>query len=63
MPKFNPRISFNKGFPGSTSDNPPANAGDIRAVGSIPGLQRYPSGGHGNPLQYSFPGESIDRGV
>ena len=30
-----------------------ANAGDIRDMGSIPGLERYPGGGHGNPLQYS----------
>ena len=30
--------------------NPPANAGDIRDMGSIPGLGRSPRGGHGNPL-------------
>ena len=30
--------------------NPPANAGDIRDVGSIPGLGRFPGGGHGNLL-------------
>ena len=30
--------------------NPPANAGDIREVGSIPGLGRSPGEGHGaNP--------------
>ena len=33
--------------------NLPPNAGDIRDMGSIPGLERYPGGGHGNPLQYS----------
>ena len=33
--------------------NPPANAGDIRDTGSIPGLGRSPRGGNGNPLQYS----------
>ena len=33
--------------------NPPANAGDIRDLGSIPGLGKYPGGGLGNPLQYS----------
>ena len=33
--------------------NPPANAGDIRDVGSIPGSGRCPGGGHGNLLQYS----------
>ena len=34
--------------------NPPANAGEIRDIGSIPGLGRSPAGGHGNPLQYSY---------
>ena len=33
--------------------NPPANAGDIREEGSIPGLGRCPGEGHGNTLQYS----------
>ena len=32
--------------------NLPANAEDVRGVGSIPGLRRSPGGGHGNPLQY-----------
>ena len=31
--------------------NLPANAGDIRDVGLIAGLKRYPGDGHGNPLQ------------
>jgi len=31
------------------------NAGDVRDTGSIPVLGRSPGGGHGNPLQYSFP--------
>ena len=31
----------------------PANAGDIEDPGSIPTFGRSPSGGHGNPLQYS----------
>ena len=31
----------------------PANAGDIRDAGWIPGWGRSPGGGHGNPLQYS----------
>ena len=43
-----------KGFlGGSVVKNPPANAGDIRDTGWIPGLGRSPGGGHGNPLQYS----------
>ena len=31
----------------------PANAGDIRDVGSRPGWERSPGRGHGNPLQFS----------
>ena len=33
--------------------SPPASAGNVRDMGSIPGLGRSPGGGHGNPLQYS----------
>ena len=33
--------------------NLPANAGDIRHAGLIPGLGRFPKGGHSDPLQYS----------
>ena len=33
--------------------NPPADAGDIRDMGSIPGSGRSPRGGHGNSPQYS----------
>ena len=42
--------------------NLPANSGDIRDVGSIPGSERSPGGGHGNPLQYSCLGNRMDRG-
>ena len=41
--------------------NPPANAGDTRDTGSIPGTGRYLAGGNGNPLQYSSLGNSRDR--
>ena len=41
--------------------NPPANAGDIRDAGSIPGSGRSPGGGHGNPLQYSCQEHPMDR--
>ena len=34
--------------------NPPANAGDIRDAGSIPGSGKSPGEGNGNPLQYSY---------
>ena len=41
-------------FPGgSVVKNLPANAGDTRDMGSVPGLGRYPGGEHGTPLQYS----------
>ena len=43
--------------------NPPANAGDVRDVGSIPGSGRSPGGGHGNPLQYSGLENPMDRGA
>ena len=43
--------------------NPPANADDVRDVGSIPGLGRSPGGGHGNPFQYSCLEKSMDRGA
>ena len=43
--------------------NLPASAGDIRDVGSIPGLGRSPGGGHGNPLQYSCLQNPMDRGA
>ena len=33
--------------------NLPANAGNIRDVGSVPGSGRSSGGGHGNPLQDS----------
>ena len=32
--------------------NPPASAGDLRGMGSIPGSRRSPGAGHGNPLQW-----------
>ena len=41
--------------------NPPAKAGDIRDAGSIPGLERFPGGGHCNPLQYSCLENPMDR--
>ena len=43
--------------------NPPANAGNVRDVSSIPGLERSPGGGHGNPLQYPYLENPIDRGA
>ena len=42
---------------------PPANAGDVRDVGLIPGSGRCPGGGHGNPLQSSCLENPMDRGA
>ena len=42
--------------------NLPASPGDIRDVGSIPGLGRSPGEGNGNPLQYSYLENPMDRG-
>ena len=43
--------------------NPPANAGDVQDVGSIPGQEDSPGGGNGNPLQYSCLDNSMARGA
>ena len=41
-------------FPGGASGKDlPANAGELRDSGSIPGLGRSPGEGNGSPLQYS----------
>ena len=42
--------------------NPPANAEDTRDTDSIPGSERSPGEGNGNPLQYSCLGNPMDRG-
>ena len=52
------------GFPGGTVEkNPPANAGDARNVGSVPGSKRSPGVGTGNSFQYSYLENSMDRGA
>ena len=43
--------------------NPPANPGDIRDAGSVLGLERFPGGGHDNPLQYSCLENPRDRSL
>ena len=54
-------MDLTMGFPGdSVVKNPPANAGD---TGLISGLGRSPREGNGNPLQYSFLGNPMDRGA
>ena len=41
--------------------NLPTNAGDIRGTRSIPGSGRFSGEGHGNPLQYSYMENPMDR--
>ena len=41
--------------------NPPANAGDVRDTGLIPGSGRSSGGGYGNPLWYSCLENPMDR--
>ena len=43
--------------------NLPVKAGDVRHMGSIPELGRSPERGHGNPFQYSYLGNPMDRGA
>ena len=43
--------------------NLPANAGDLRDLGLIPGLGRSPEGGNGTPLQYSCLENPVVRGA
>ena len=43
--------------------NLPANAGDVRDLGLIPGLGRSPGEGNGNPFQCSCLENTMDRGA
>ena len=50
------------GFPGSSVvKDPPADAGDARDVSANPGWGRSSGRGNGNPFQYSYPENSMDR--
>ena len=51
-------------FPGGALvKNLPANAGDTRGAGLIPGLGRSPGLGNGNSLQYSCLENDVDSGA
>ena len=55
---------YTRGFPGGASGKEsPANLGDIRDLGSIPGSGRSLGVGNGNPLQYSYLESSMSRGA
>ena len=43
--------------------NSPANTGDTGDMHSIPGSERSPGGGNGNPLQYFCLENPMDRGA
>ena len=43
--------------------NPWCSAGDIGDSGLIPGLEKSPGGGHGNPFQFSCLENPMDRGA
>ena len=43
--------------------NLPDNAREVRELGLIPGLGKFPGGGHSNPLQYSCLENFMDRGA
>ena len=48
-------------FPGGSDGK--ESACNVEDLGSIPGLGRSPRGGHGNPLQYSYLENPMDRGA
>ena len=61
MSEVTRRVTRKKGFPGDSAvKNPLANAGDL---GLIPGLERSPGGGNGNPLLYYCLENPMDRGA
>ena len=58
--KESPQIFM--GFPGGFMEKSlPANAGDLRDTGLIPGFGRSPGGDNGNPLHYSCQENPMDR--
>ena len=58
-------LRWHIGLPGLTLEvkNLPADAGDVKDMGSSPDLRRSPREGNGNPLQYSRLGNPMDRGA
>ena len=60
----NDSVIYIYGFQGgAVIKTPPANAGDTKDMGSIPGSGRSPGAGNGNPLQCSCLENSMDRGA
>ena len=64
LPGENRSTMLGQGFPGvSLSKESICNTGDAGDLGSVPGLWRFPGGGHGNQLLYSSLEGPIDRGA
>ena len=55
------RISFLLDFPGGSDSK--ASVYNVRDLGLIPGLGRFPGEGNGNPLQYSCLENPMDGGA
>ena len=54
-------MMITKDFPGGSDGK--ASVYNVRDLGSIPGLGRFPGEGNGNPLQYSYLENPMDRGA
>ena len=55
-----PKLRPNVDFPGASDGKESTSAGDL---GSMPGSGRFPGEGNGNPLQYFYPENPMDRGA
>ena len=61
---WSPLLQNSLGLPsGASGKTLTASEGDVRDAGSIPGSERSPGGGHGNPLLYSCLENPTDRGA
>ena len=58
-----PRKQLGKSQVALVGKNPPANAGDVRDTGLIPGSGRSPEAVHDNPLQYFCPENLLHKGA
>ena len=64
LPSVTSSLAYKLGFPsGAVVKNSPANVGDARDMGSFPRSERSPGGENGNPFQYSFLKNPMDRGT
>ena len=55
------KLGLGQDFPGGSDGK--ASVYNVRDLGSIPGLGRFPGEGNGNPLQYSCLENLMDRGA